>query len=144
MLYLNEYHTFDLNVGRELDKVETGHYLNYPWHCHRCNLMIQNLDDDNCNFHGINNDQNNHLHGIHIITVTCKDSGPPFIKRTDVLPQDLVKPQSRVIRVQALPIPLKFNRLLSSNAARCLSNFTVLWSLCHPISRLWDFTRSCS
>ena len=39
-----------------------------------------------------------------------------FTKQVDVLPQDLVKSQSRAIRVETFPIALKFDRHLGSNA----------------------------
>ena len=42
--------------------------------------------------------------------------GPLFTKRTDVLPQELVKYPSREIRAYTFPIGLKFDRYLDSNA----------------------------
>ena len=46
-----------------------------------------------------------------------KFPGPPFTKRTDVLPQDLVKSQSRKIGCNSGRIVLKFERHLGSAAA---------------------------
>ena len=40
--------------------------------------------------------------------------GPLFTKRTDVLPQDLVKSRTREIRVSTFPISLKFDRHLGA------------------------------
>ena len=40
-----------------------------------------------------------------------------FTKQTDVLPRDLVKPQSREIRDETLPIGLKFDKRLGSSTA---------------------------
>ena len=44
-------------------------------------------------------------------------SGPWFTKRTDVLPQDLVKSRSREIPVQTYLIALEFDKHLVSDAA---------------------------
>ena len=44
-------------------------------------------------------------------------SGPPFTKRTDVLPQDRVTSRGRDIRVYTFPIAVKFDRHLGSSAA---------------------------
>ena len=46
-----------------------------------------------------------------------KDTGPLFTKRTDFLPQDLVKSRSREILVYSFPVALKFDKQLGSSAA---------------------------
>ena len=50
--------------------------------------------------------------------VSSPSPGPLFTRRTDVLPQDLVKSRRREIRVQTFPIALKFDRHLGSSAAK--------------------------
>ena len=45
------------------------------------------------------------------------DSGPLLTKRTDVLPQDLVKARSREIKVWTLPVAMEFDRHPCSRAA---------------------------
>ena len=60
-----------------------------------------------------------------ILTVRCvghlhthaPTSGPLFTKRTDVLPQDLVKSRSREIECHIDRIAMKFDRHLGSVAA---------------------------
>ena len=60
----------------------------------------------------------NGMHREHpTITMHQCDAGPLFTKRTDVLPQDLMKSRSREIRVDTFPIALKFDRQLGSSAA---------------------------
>ena len=51
------------------------------------------------------------------------DSGPCFTKRTDVLPQYLVKSRSYVIMVYTFPIVLTFDRHLGSSAAETAVKF---------------------
>ena len=57
--------------------------------------------------------------------------GHIFIRRTDVLPQDLAKPRTREIRDKTVQIALPI----------CLSHFRAIRSLWHPIWRLRDFER---
>ena len=45
------------------------------------------------------------------------DPGPLFTKRTDVMPQDLVKSRSRGIRIYTFPIALKFDCHIGNGAA---------------------------
>ena len=69
--------------------------------------------------------------------VARSSSGPLFTKRTDVLPQDLLKSLSRKIGCYNDPTALKFERHLGSNA------FRVIWKVYIRIPPLRDFTRSC-
>ena len=48
---------------------------------------------------------------------------PLFAKRTDVLPQDIVKPRSPDIRVRTLQIALKFDRRIDNSAVEMPVNF---------------------
>ena len=77
--------------------------------------------------------------------VTCvAESGHLFTKRTDVLPQDLVKPRGREIHVQTFPITLKFDRHLGSSAAEMPVKFqsnTITLTPYLSASRLHEISR---
>ena len=75
--------------------------------------------------------------------VACPLGGPLFAKRTDVLPQDLVKCRCREIACYNDRIVLKFARHFGSPAAEVPSKFQSHWKSLKPISRLRDFARSC-
>ena len=51
------------------------------------------------------------------------------VKRTDTLPQDLVKSRSRKIRVYTFPIARTFDKHLGSTAAEMHVNFRTMWWL---------------
>ena len=99
--------------------------LIFPLICAWINGWVNNREAGDLRCHGAHYD---------VIVMTCDmfrcspfcravctilfTSGPLFTKRTDVLPQDLVKSRSRAIRVETFPIAaLKFDRHIGSSAA---------------------------
>ena len=62
---------------------------------------------------------------MHVITLTNIDQNtrPLFTKRTDVLPQYLMKPRSHEIRVQTFPIAVKFDKHLGNSDAEMSVKF---------------------
>ena len=69
------------------------------------------------------------------------DAGPLLTKRTDVLPQDLMKSRRREIRVETCPIALLFDRQLGCSVAEMPVKSRAIRSLWHPIPRFRDSTR---
>ena len=70
--------------------------------------------------------------------------GHLFTKRTDALPQDLVKSRSREIRVEIFSIALKFDRHLDSSTAEMPVKFQSDTSIIEPnlaASRLHEILR---
>ena len=75
----------------------------------------------------------------------AKRSGPPFTKRTDALPQDLVKFRSREIPVSTSLITLQFDRDIDSIAAKMPVKFysdTIIMTYNLGASRLYEISRS--
>ena len=67
--------------------------------------------------------------------------GPLFTKRTDVLPQDLMKSRNREIRIQTFPIALKFDKHIGSSAAEMpvkLQSDTTIMSCNLATPRLYE------
>ena len=82
------------------------------------------------------------LNTVWVLTTLYKYIGPLFTKRTDVLPQELMKSRSRDIRVWTFLIAQKFDRHIGNRAAEIpvIYHSDTIIITC-PISRLQYSTR---
>ena len=109
------------------------------WHCvFNQQLIFSELTWDQVSQHWVSKvrcwPRNYHLH-VYWVPQSFPTSGPLFTKRTDVLPQDLVKSRSLEIWVQTFPITLKFERLVKFQSDMIITTFSLAASRLHEIWR---------